>query len=296
MVGDEKRPSAAGAAAAGVGPAATAPLSQVIDLVRPPNAPSRASGRVFLDALRALFLREVFSRYGAFRFGYVWAVAQPLLFVLMINETRALFRGQDQHIYGVSGIYFFLIGVLPFFMYQQGFHQAMGAMSSFRGVFNYREVRPIDIILVRCGIEFALLLIVIGLFMLGLHWFDSPIDVDDPLGFIAAIGLLFIFTQGVGLTADVYVTRNPDTRRIFTLIDRPLFFISGVFFTAEVMPEGVREILMWNPLLHAIDLGRGALLSEYESPCSWIYLSLWAFGMLLFGFGAYRRNMHFLTA
>lgn len=263
--------------------------------LRPPMPGHRSKWTIFTGALRALFLREVRNRYGAFRFGYVWAVLQPLLFVFLINEVRSLFGGR-QDVYGVSGLYFFLIGILPFFMYQGGFHQAMGAMSSFRGIFNYRQVRPIDIIFVRCSIEFVLLSIVMLIFMTGLHWLHSPVDIENPLAFMAALGLLFVFTQGAGLIADVYVTKSPDTRRIFTLLDRPLFFISGVFFTAEVLPESMRAYLMWNPLLHAIDLGRGALLSEYESPCSWTYLSVWAFGLLMLGMGSYRRNLHLLTS
>tara|TARA_R110000787_G_scaffold12074_14_gene39268 strand:- start:5521 stop:6714 length:1194 start_codon:yes stop_codon:yes gene_type:complete len=284
------KPGSEGDAAAG-----EPDLSLLPDMPKPPMPAPRSQWQIFRTALRALYLREVRNRYGQFRFGYVWAILQPLLFIFMINEVRSLFGGRAEFIYGVSGLYFFLIGILPFFMYQGGFHQAMGSMTSFRGIFNYRQVRPIDIIFVRCSIEFALLTLVMIIFMAGLHWLHSPIDIDNPLAFMAALGLLFIFAQGMGLVADVQITRSPDTRRIFSLIDRPLFFISGVFFTAEVIPEDLRVYLMWNPLLHAIDLGRGALLSEYESPCSWLYLSAWSIGLLMIGMGSYRRNLHLLT-
>lgn len=277
-------------------PAPVEGFAGVPGLVRPPTAPPRGHLRIFVDALIALFMREVRSRYGAFRGGYLWAVIQPLSFVVIMNESRALFGAGDQEIYGVSGQYFLLIGVLPYFMYQQSFHQAMGAMASFRGVFNYREVRPIDIILVRCAIEFLLLAFVLMLSIVGLDFFHKPVECEDPLAFLAAIGLLFVLTQGLGLIADVYGTRSDNLRRMFMLLDRPLFFISGVFFTIEVVPEGLREYLMWNPLLHAIDLGRDAMLSGYESPCSWLYLTLCSFGLFLFGLGAYRSNLHRLSA
>lgn len=277
-------------------PAGNPGFAGVPGLVRPTQPSSRGHWRIFIDALVALFIREVRSRYGTFRGGYVWAVVQPLAFVVIINESRALLGASRDAIYGVSGQYFFLIGVLPFFMYQQSFNQALGAMTSFRGVFNYREVRPIDIILVRGAIEFVLLGFVLMLTILGLHFFHQPVDFQDPLRFLAAIGLLFVLTQGLGLIGDVYATRSDNVRRIIMLMDRPLFFISGVFFTAEVVPEGLREYLMWNPLLHAIDLGRDSMLTEYDSPCSWLYLTLFAFSALMFGLGAYRSNLHRLSA
>lgn len=277
-------------------PAQIEGFAGVPGLVRPPAGPPRSHLRIFFDALTALLIREVRNRYGTFRGGYVWAVVQPLAFVVVLNESRALLGAGDREIYGVSGQYFLLIGILPYFMFQQSFHQAMGAMRSFRGVFNYREVRPIDIILVRSTIEFVLLGLVLMLTMLGLHFFHKPVEFEDPLRFLAAIGLLFVFTQGLGLIADVYSTRSDNMRRVFMLLDRPLFFLSGVFFTLEVVPEGLREYLMWNPLAHAIDLGRGAMLSEYTSPCSWLYLSMWSFSLLLFGLGAYRSNLHRLSA
>ena len=46
---------------------------------------------------------------------------------------------------------------------------------------------------------------------------------------------------------------------------RPLFFISGLFFTAEMMPTGVREFLLLNPILHMIEWLRSAFFVEFES-------------------------------
>lgn len=273
--------------------ASTQPMK--IELPNLPVGPPRSGYQIFRTTLVALFLREVRNRYGAFRYGYFWAVAQPLLFVLIINEARYLLaRGRDD-IYGVSGVFFFMIGVLPFFMFQNGYSQAMGAMGSGKGLFSYREVRPFDIILVRCTLEFMLIAIVLGMIMLGMYWFGFLIDFESPLRFLAVLGLLFVSAIGFGLTADVYITRNEEMRRVFGLIERPLFFISGVMFTVEILPEKIRAVLMWNPLLHAIDLGRDAMLTQYESPCSFTYLALWAFGLLLFGLGSYRRQLHRLT-
>lgn len=260
-----------------------------------PKAPPRRPWAIVKTTLFALFLREVGLRYGASRFGYLWAIAQPLLMLLILTQARALLAGGDTDLYGVSGAYFFLIGVVPYFMFQHAYHQAMGAIASGRGVLNYREVRPLDLVLVRCGIEFIIMFLVMILTVLGFWWFDVLAEFDDPLSMFACAVLLFFLALGLGLIAEVAIMRNDDSRKIFGLIERPLFFISGVFFAVEAVPEPMRGWLMWNPLLHAIDLGRGAMLSGYESPCSWVYLCLWSFGLLFVGLAMYQRHLHRLV-
>lgn len=260
-----------------------------------PRAPPRRPWAIVKTTLFALFLREVGLRYGASRFGYLWAIAQPLLMLLILTQARALLAGGDTGLYGVSGAYFFLIGVVPYFMFQHAYHQAMGAIASGRGVLNYREVRPLDLVLVRCGIEFIIMCLVMILTVLGFWWFDVLAEFDDPLSMFACVVLLFFLALGLGLIAEVAIMRNDDSRKIFGLIERPLFFISGVFFAVEAVPEPMRGWLMWNPLLHAIDLGRGAMLSGYESPCSWVYLCLWSFGLLFVGLAMYQRHLHRLV-
>ena len=49
------------------------------------------------------------------------------------------------------------------------------------------------------------------------------------------------------------------------VMGRPLFLSTGVFFTAEMLPSSVREILLYNPLLHIIEMLRTAFFVEFES-------------------------------
>lgn len=47
------------------------------------------------------------------------------------------------------------------------------------------------------------------------------------------------------------------------MILRILFFVSGVFFSVSVFSQSVAEILMINPILHAIELIRMSLHEPY---------------------------------
>jgi capsular polysaccharide transport system permease protein len=259
--------------------------------------PERPRLRILADVLHALFLREVRNRYGAHRFGYFWAVAQPVILVMALQVGHLLLAGRgDGLIYGVDGMYFFLLGVVPWFMFANGYHHCMGAMKSYRGMYTYRQVQPIDVIIVRCTLEFLILLIASSVILAAFFWTGRPVSVADPAAYVAMLLLLYLFTMSVGLIIDVFVTRNDEIRPFFTSMDRVLLFISGVFFTLEAMPRELHPYLMWNPLLHAFELGRASMLERYETPCSWGYLVTCTIVAMTLAMALYRRNLFRLTS
>nr|WP_293248481.1 ABC transporter permease [Panacagrimonas sp.] len=259
--------------------------------------PGRPRPIILRDVLRALFLREVRNRYGAHRFGYFWAVAQPIILVMALQVVHVVLRKRgDGLIYGVDGMYFFLLGVLPWFMFANGYHQCMGAMKANRGMYTYRQVQPIDIILIRCTLAFVIQTIALVVIVTGFYWSGRPISLAEPAAYLAMLTLLYLFTMSVGLIVDVFVTRNDDVRNFLVPVDRVLLFISGVFFTLDAMPRELHPYLLWNPLLHAFELGRAAMLEQYETPCSWGYLSICTVVAMTLALTLYRRNLFRLTS
>jgi capsular polysaccharide transport system permease protein len=53
--------------------------------------------------------------------------------------------------------------------------------------------------------------------------------------------------------------------RVYTLFTRALFFVSGVMFVSEQFAPEYRVYLIWNPMLHLLQLVRSAYFVEYES-------------------------------
>jgi capsular polysaccharide transport system permease protein len=68
------------------------------------------------------------------------------------------------------------------------------------------------------------------------------------------------------------------------ILTRPLYFVSGVFFSIEVVPEPYRSWLLLNPLLHANELMRAGFFAtceaRYADPG---YLIAWIGGCLCLG-------------
>ena len=117
---------------------------------------SRNSLEVLKDVIFALFIREIKTRFGAYRLGLVWAFLEPMSFVIVISAIRSissggsLFGGESHSIpYPI----FLMLGYIPFMLFSKLLTQGAAAVSANQGLFNYRQVRPIDTILARTLLE-----------------------------------------------------------------------------------------------------------------------------------------------
>ena len=256
----------------------------------PPSASGRSSLQVFLTSMRAFALREMKNRYGRMRLGYVWAVVEPAATVAVMVLMHSVIRGHGAQLYGESPVVFFAFGGGGYFLFAGCQTAAQGACAGSKGLFNYRQIKPIDIILTRSLIESLMMLTVIGLFLGGWYWFGNTL-VIDPLSLIFGLFSLICIGTALGLIFEVYGTVFPDLRRMFGLATRPLFFISGLFFTIKMIPTAYRPWLDWNPILQSIDLVRGAVLAGYQSPASFSYVWLCIVVMLFVGLAGYRRYL-----
>lgn len=261
-----------------------------------PALPAKKQGRsslsVFLTSLRAFLLRELKNQFGRRRLGYFWALAEPAATVAIMTFIHAGIRGGHAQIYGASPVLFFVFGAVPYFLFAHCVNRAQGVCESQKGLFNYRQIKPIDIILARCIIE-ALMMTGVGLlFLLGWWWLGKPLYMDDPLLLVAALFSLFLLGLSLGLTFEVFGTVFNDLKRVFGIVMRPMFFVSGLFFSMEMVPYEYRHLLYWNPVLHAVDFARDSVLRGYTSPGSFVYV--WSVTALLMfiGLAGYRRYLY----
>jgi capsular polysaccharide transport system permease protein len=57
----------------------------------------------------------------------------------------------------------------------------------------------------------------------------------------------------------------------------PMFMISGIVFTATMIPQKYHYLFDWNPIFHIIELIRQAMFVSYTSPIGdWQYVAFCA--------------------
>lgn len=221
-----------------------------------------------------------------------------MAFVLILSAIRSLASGAGLFagsVYGVPTPIFFLLGYLPFQLFSTVVTKSVNAVSSNKGLFCYRQVRPIDAVMARALLEVTISFLVTVLLLAGFYWFGFDVEFTSLLNYIVVFITLSILASGLGLVMCVVQFRVPEIKKVLPFAIRPMFFTSGIFFSVNEIPERLRHWLDWNPMLHAIELLRNSLYPSYPSNAvSYFFLSTCALISFFFGLSLYRldwRNM-----
>lgn len=249
----------------------------------------RSSYQIQLAVIHALSIRELKTKFGQYRLGLVWALLEPLM-QMLVFVVMFKFRGVS----GVGGLelpVFLATGLGSFLYFSRVVNQAKGAVNANRNLFIYRQVRVFDAFLVRFLLEAITSFIVLFLLIFGSWWLGVNVEVSDTLLFLRVFTLLSIFSFGFSLCVGVLSTLYPEPAKFIPVIMRPLFFISGTFFSINEIPSAMQDMLLWNPLLHAFELMRSALVVGYDtSLVSLDYLRLCTLAAMTMGMLMYRAN------
>lgn len=239
--------------------------------------------RTQLRVIHALILRESMTRYGEHKLGFLWAILEPLFMVLVFVLLFTFIKSRSTG--DIPLAIFMLTGIVPFTLFKGNMGQLQNAITSNKAMLGFPQVTTFDLIVARAVLE---TLVILGVFVLLLVMFlvaGIEYRIENPLGVLAACSLLIVTGIGAGFILASLKPLVPSIQQFSSaLLGRPLFIGSGLFYPAEAMPEEVRHILLYNPLLHCIELLRNHFFYEMDSPYgSWVYAASWAVGTLLTG-------------
>ena len=254
-----------------------------------PRLKPRGGLSVMRAAIRALLLRELQTRFGQYRLGYVWVLLEPLLSIgIMIFLFGTVMQ---RTLPGMEYEIFLLNGIIPFFMFRSGVTQALSATQSNKGLFSYRPVKPIDALLARIFLEFLLKFIAYIFFSLAFLWFGSSISFEHIPALLFYWLLLFIFMLAFSLIFMVIGDFSKEVGKFLSVGFLILYLLSGILYSIQIIPVQYREYLLWNPLIHIIELMRHAVAPAYElvSGISLSYFVIWIILSLFIGLLLYKR-------
>lgn len=216
------------------------------------------------EVLNALVLREMKTRFGAHQLGYLWAVIEPALWIgTFVAMFWVLNRTAPD---GMETVSFITTGLIPYLLFRETTGRAVSAISGNKGLLFYPQIQPLDLVLARAVLECFTLMLVFGVIMCGASiWSETLPRVADwlqfSLGFIAAAAL----GGSLGLLLLSLSVFSPAVERLHGPLLRPMFWCSGIFFTANGMPPPVRDVVLYNPLLHIVEFVRTGWFLEYRS-------------------------------
>ncbi len=233
----------------------------------------------------ALIMREARTRYGNSNIGYTWAILDPLVTLAVFVGIFAA-MGRASPIPGPLSV-FFVTGIVPLFFWRGAVGQAGNAVSASLGLLSYPQVMPADVVIARLLLEGATTVVVFFLFLVGL---SLLVDVSpswffgDPPQLLLATLAIFYFTIGTAFLSSSLARILPIWTNIWGYLSRPVWLLSGIFFTLEQLPTGLREYMAYNPVAHIVEWFRSAAIPTFESNAySIVYPMAFATGCLIIG-------------
>ncbi len=216
-----------------------------------------------LQVIHALSLRETRTRFGAHQLGYLWALAEPIVWVLTFY---GFFLAQHHGApVGMDMFSFIVTGFTTYDMAMKIKERTAEAINGNRGLLFYPHVQPLDLVIARAWLEIATVVAVFVLLMAGHAIVTGDSTVDDPLTVLVGLGLAAGLGASLGLVLCAAGQILPAIDRIRGPLFRPLFWVSGVFFAAATIPFRLREILLYNPILQCVEMVRAGWFTSYEA-------------------------------
>lgn len=231
----------------------------------PPPGPlrKRSAWEVQRGVLLALVLREMKARVGGQWIGAVWTLIEPLAHALILLSIYLAISG-GRSFAGIEYPVFLVTGLIPFFLFQNLANRLMDSIDANRGLFSYRQVKPIDTMASRACVEALMNLLVYGFTLSILGWLGFHVVPARPLEMVGVQLLMLLTGASFGTFAAVVSYDRPRLRSFIRMTMLPLYVGSGVMFPVHFAPQDVVSSLLHNPLMHLVELSRHAFLAGYQ--------------------------------
>ncbi|WP_413718508.1 ABC transporter permease [Silicimonas sp. MF1-12-2] len=209
----------------------------------------------------ALMLREMVTTNGRSPGGYIWAVLEPVAAIALLSFAFSLaFHAPSL---GNSFGLFYATGYLVYMLFHDLANKTATALRFSQSLLTFSAVTWLDAIIARFLLNLLthlmVTMLVIGSMII---LFDTRAAPDLPTA-ANALGMAASLALGVGLINCYLFMAFPAWERIWMVITRPLFIVSGVFFLFEDLPTWVRQILWFNPVFHATGEMRDGIYPTY---------------------------------
>jgi len=260
------------------------------------NTVNRTPWKIQKSVVFALFILELKTRFGAYKFSYVWMLVEPLVHIAVLSYIVSHFGSRLMP--GIDFPVFLVTGLLPFFLFRNISLHVMNGVDANRALFSFKQVKPIDTFIARTLLESFLTAIILLLLLVGMGLLGLQVSVRDPFLYVALYGVMILMGIGLGMLFCVITHYIQEAKIVIRIAFLPLYFMSGVMFPISTIPPDYRDVLIWNPVLQGIELMRAAFFNNYHlaTGINHQYVIMFTLMVLFLGLAWYRRKRFVLLA
>jgi capsular polysaccharide transport system permease protein len=243
---------------------------------------------------RALFQREIITRFGQYRLGFIWMLVEPLLSVLVIGVLLGPIFGRTCT--DMPFAFFVLNGKLLLNLFTGPINCGAAALTANVGLLIYPNVRPLDPFLARYFYELLTTFFAFTVFTLVGMWMGIDISLSQLHTLAACYLLTWLMGCGIGLMIAVASAHYKELEKVTDVILAPLIFVSAVMFPITSLPANFQKFVLYNPLVHPIEQARKALFPFYHAGDTGLYYPF-TVAVVTLGIGLvlFHANRDFMT-
>ncbi len=236
----------------------------------------------------ALMMREMNTTYGRSALGYVWAILEPVAAIALLSIAFSIaFRSPAL---GVSFPLFYATGYLPFMFYSETTGNLGSAIQFNRQLLFYPRVTFMDALVARFALKVLTHALVFCIVISGIFLLEDTRAVIRVEYILSSLAMAAAFAFGIGVLNCFLFEFFPFWQRVWSIINRPMFIISTIFFTVESLADPFRTILLYNPLVHIVSEMRRGFYPFYEGVhVSYLYVYSLAIILAAAGFFLLKR-------
>lgn len=206
------------------------------------------------DVIRALFMREVLTRYGRHNIGFLWLFVEPMMFTLGVTALWTLIQLHKLSDLPISA--FALTGYSTVLLWRNMPHRCVNSLAPNAALMYHRNVRPGDIYISRVILEFAgatASFIILSCIFIAMEIMKPP---ENVLVVAAAWLMTAWFGAALGILLGAWSERSEIIEKLWHPAAYLLFPLAGAAFLVESMPRSIQPIILWVPVVHCTEMLR----------------------------------------
>jgi capsular polysaccharide transport system permease protein len=251
--------------------------------------PLRGAARRFLDALHvqfivvgAVMMREIHTRYGRDNLGFLWLIAEPLMFCMGIVTIWSMAHFTGLH--GVPVVAFVMTGYVPLVLWRHVVFRSVHCFRANAHLLYHRQLRMLDLLAARYLLEIAgnIMAYVVVAFIFGVAGlYELPKDFGlFYLGWIYSA----MYAIGIGMIIGCLSERHEWMEKVVGPMTYFQLPISGAFWMVSWLPGHAQKYAELVPSANAYEMIRaGQFGPGLEVHYSIPYTTLCCSSMILVG-------------
>lgn len=224
----------------------------------------RQGWNIQVRVISALMLRELTTRFGRENIGFLWVMAEPLLFAILVGVLWRGLKGPFE--FGLDIIAFVVTGYLPLVLFRSGVNRGVKTFTANGGLMYHRQIKILDLLLVRFVIELighSMAYVFIATLLAVLGFFPQPYD----LGFVLLGGFYYaLFTFAIMLLVSPLSEMSEVVEKVIPVTTYLMIPFSGAFYLMSSLSPEAREVLLYSPPVHGMEMMRYGVFGPSIDP------------------------------